>query len=387
MKQKFIGLLIFFIFFNLSLLPTLADDVYSTKMNNPNSNMMYSSHLSEFNILFLHGMPETPNVLVPLKEKLKILFAEKNITMNSWYPHLPDAESVDVWAENIADEINQWSPTGQIVIIGLSMGGKAAVHAVADDSYGIQEKVETVITINSPIKQFQQYYNSFFGYCYPKPIIPLMATELMGYAKPDGLHDVIFFDSTDEANWIAQEKQLLTFTSGEHLPADSLFDDDLGDMFPRVIDDGTVPTPAQYTEYSDTVYYGIQQHESVFRDLSVNGARDNIAENISRYLVGEPINCSVLLDSGVISHRAHFFNHDTTWTDCISPDSVNETKDHVMIQIKKGTFPFKSGISDVYWSTDDSMDAELIIQSYAMLPFTDIVFQWQIFEQKTCIKE
>ncbi len=387
MKQKFIGLLIFFIFFNLSLLPTLADAVGSTKIDNPNSNMIYSSHLSEFNILFLHGMPETPNVLVPLKEQLEIMFAEKNITMNSWYPHLPDAESVHIWAGNIADEINEWSPTGQIIIIGLSMGGKAALHAVADASYGIQDKVDTVITINSPIKQFQQYYNSFFGYCYPKPIIPLMATELMGYAKPDGSLDVIFVDSTDEANWVAQEKQLLTFTSGEHLPADSLFDDDLGDIFPRVIDDGTVPSPAQYTNYSDTVYYGICQHESVFRDLSTDGARDRIAENISQYLQGKPITRSVLRDSGMISHRAHLLFRNNTWTDSISFVPMNEARNHVMIQIKKGTCPFKSGISDVYWSTEDSMDTELIIQSYAMFPFTDILFQWQIFEQKTYIKE
>lgn len=387
MKKKFIVLSISLIFVNMILLPAIADDVDSKKIDDYDNTMSCCSHRSKFNILFLHGMPETPNVLDPLKEKLEILFAEKDFLINSWYPHLPDAESVDVWAENIADEINKWSPDGQIVIIGLSMGGKAALHAVADDSYGIQEKIDIVITINSPIKKFQHFYNSFFGYFYPKPIIPLMATELMGYEKPDGLHDVIFFDSTDEADWIAQEKRLLTFYSGEHHPADPLYDDDLGDMFPRVIDDGTVPTPAQYTDYSDSVYYGVHQHEAVFRDLSIGGARDCIAENISRYLLGEPVNFSVLIDSGVISHRTNPFTQDNSWTDSIRVDTADEKRNQFMVQIKKGTCSFKAGVSDVYWETDEHSDTNLIIHSYALLPFTNIVFQWQIFEEKTSNRE
>ena len=336
---------------------------------------------SEINVLFLHGMPETPNVLVPLQEKLDDLFAGQNVMLNAWYPHLPDAESIEVWAENIVEEIEKWDPNGSIVIIGLSMGGKAAIHAVADSKFNIQQRVDTVITINSPIKKFEKYYNSFFGYWYPPSIIPFMATQVMGYEKADGLADVIFYDSTAEADWIAQQKQLLTFISGERYPNDELFDDALGDMFPRAIDDGTVPTPAQYTELSDTIYYGVCQHEAVFRDLTTNGACDKIAENISRYICGKPVHCSVLADSGIIRHKTHFVTQKTSWTDFITPDGESQ-RDHVLVQIKKDTHRLNTDITEVQWLSENTSDTRFSIQSYSCIPFGKITIQWEFFEKQ-----
>ncbi|MBS3778718.1 MAG: hypothetical protein KGY50_05465, partial [Candidatus Thermoplasmatota archaeon] len=66
------------------------------------TNQGVDSSNQTIHILFLHGMPETPNVLMPLKEKIEGLFAEKEITLDFWYPHLPDTESVDTWADNVA---------------------------------------------------------------------------------------------------------------------------------------------------------------------------------------------------------------------------------------------------------------------------------------------
>jgi hypothetical protein len=63
-----------------------------------------------------------------------------------------------------------------------------------------------------------------------------MGTAVMNYNKPDGFIDVIAVDSSSEAEWIASEKELLTFTSSEPSLADLLFDGGFGDLFSGVLD-------------------------------------------------------------------------------------------------------------------------------------------------------
>jgi pimeloyl-ACP methyl ester carboxylesterase len=339
---------------------------------------------STINILFLHGMPATLNVLKPLREKLEELLSYENVSLNWWYPLLPDFESLDNWADNVVDEIDEWSPNGSIVIIGLSMGGKVALHTVSQARFGIQDKVELVITINSPIKKFQQYYNCFFGYKYPKPLLPFMATWVMGYEKPDGLSDVIFYDSTSEAEWVASEKSLLTFVSGEKIPNSPDFNEVFGDMFPRDCDDGIIPMSAQYISSSTMVYYGQHQHEAVFRDLSLGGARDDIAENITQYLLGQSIQCSVVVDSGYIHHQSDMFSMNGSWSDSVGEHEVNSSRDHFLIQIQQGSSSLLTGISKASWLSDDPMNTVLDICSYSKVPFGKINVYYEIFGKQEC---
>jgi predicted alpha/beta hydrolase family esterase len=106
-------------------------------------------------------MPKTPNVLLPLKKMLDELFSLYNLNVDACYLHLPDCESVDVWAKNVAEEITKWNPSEDIVIVGLNMGSKVAVHLTTYEQFGVQDRIDSVVTINSPLKSFDHYHNAF----------------------------------------------------------------------------------------------------------------------------------------------------------------------------------------------------------------------------------
>jgi len=339
-----------------------------------------SNEPDTIHVLFLHGMPETPNVLIPLKEKINDLFDDQGINLDFCYPHLPDSESVDTWADNVAREINNWNPNGDIVIVGLSMGGKVAVHLTADDSFGVQDRIDSVITINSPLKSFDRYYNAFFGYHYPSFLLPFMGTTVMNYIKPDGFIDVITFDSSNEAAWIASEKELLTFISGESSPADPLFDGGFGDMFPRVLDDGTVPLPAQYVEGSTVFYYGVKQHEAVFRDLNDGGARDKIAETIVDFLLGNSIMQSSKINSGtVFFNRQGLFSEDSFQKIVSQEDMIEYNRDHFEIQISEESSLFHQALVSAEWASEDSKELSLKISGFNLRPFSEIIIDWLVY--------
>ena len=342
---------------------------------------VHSEDEAQIHILFLHGMPETPNVLIPLKEKLDELFTSYNMSLDFCYPHLPDCESVDTWAHNVAEKITTWDPSEDIVIVGLSMGGKVAVHLTANERFGVQDQIDSVITINSPLKSFDRYYNAFFGYQYPSFLLPFMGTTVMDYSKPDGFIDVITFDSCSEAEWIASEKELLTFISGEPSPADPLFDGGFGDMFSRVLDDGTVPLPAQYIDEATVVYYGVKQHESVFRDLEENGARDVIAKTIVDFLLGNQIMVSSKVDQGIESFSRTSFFADNSFNTVVCQDtSVEFERDHFEVQIARNSSVAHQSEVDVAWNEERMDDCTVKMTISHLRPFGRISINWKVFE-------
>ena len=71
----------------------------------------------------------------------------------------PNDVDIQTWANNIADSIDKYLPNKRnLILIGHSMGGKAALYAVANNVGGLADKVAMVVTINSPIKSLQGYY-------------------------------------------------------------------------------------------------------------------------------------------------------------------------------------------------------------------------------------
>jgi len=347
-----------------------------------------SKEHTDIHVLFLHGMPETPNVLMPLKDEMSELFSSYNIDFDYCYPHLPDSESVDIWAGNVAEEILNWNPSGNIVIVGLSMGGKVAVHLTADESFGVQNRIDSVITINSPLKAFDSYYNAFFGYQYPSILLPFMGTTVMNYSKPDGFIDVITFDSSSEAAWVASEKELLNFISGEPCPVDPLFDGGFGDMFPRVSDDGTVPLPAQYIPQGTVFYYGVKQHESVFRDLDEGGARDMIAETIVDFLLGDSIMQSLKINSGtVFFNRQGLFSEDS-FQKIVSKENMNEyNRDHFEIRVSNESSLFHQALVSAEWMSENSDELSLKIMVSHLKPFAQITIDWIVYAKESVSRE
>ncbi len=347
-----------------------------------------SKEPTNIHVLFLHGMPETPNVLMPLKDVMSDLFSSYDIDFDYWYPHLPDSESVDTWAGNVAEEISDWNPSGNIVIVGVSMGGKVAVHLTADESFGVQDRIDSVITINSPLTSFDRYCNAFFGYQYPSFLLPFMGTTVMNYSKPDGFIDVITVDSSSEAAWIASEKELLNFISGEPFPADPLFDAGFGDMFPRVLDDGTVPLPAQYINQGTVVYYGVKQHESVFRDLEEGGARDIIAETIVNFLRGDSIMQSSKIDFGsVVFNRSGPFSEDC-FQKIVSIENTNDLdRDHFEIRVSNESSLFHQASVSAEWMTENSDELSLKIMVSQLRPFSKITIDWIVYGNESVSRQ
>ncbi len=332
--------------------------------------------------LFLHGMPEKPNILTPLKEKLEERFNKVNITFNFLYPHLPDSESIDTWAENVAKVIKKWDKAKNIVIIGLSMGGKVAVHLTANKKYEVQHKIDTVITINSPLLPLKNFRNKFFGKYYPSFVLPFISSYVLGYEKPDGLRDVIYFDSSKEVKWIKENKHFLAFVSGNNNPKNKG-----NDYFPWCSDDGIVPLSAQYVEGTPAIYYGEKEHEAVFLDPEVT---EIIAQAIFDYLSGNPIISFEKFKSGFVRFkRKGLFSPSSQKVIIKLPLPEGRKRSHFEIKILSDNYPFllhQANVKCKWANRKDEKDASLIIEVSNLLPFEEVFIRWTVFQKKLIIR-
>jgi pimeloyl-ACP methyl ester carboxylesterase len=332
------------------------------------------------NILFLHGTPGEPFHMEPLKDKIEELLHEQGLELNHWNPDLPNSDSLEDWSSNVANAINEWGTHERIVIVGHSFGGKVAIYAVYNDIGGMRDKVDTVITVNSPIRKYEGvYYNAYArSYRYPDFLISLFAKEI-GCEKTDSLKDVFISDCTDEANWVANNKRWLSIVSGERYPNDKKCNWGNVDLFPRDMDDGLVPLSAQYTDQADTVYYGVYRHDALFENLSEGGGRDIITEIIVKYLLGEELEYSVLTCSGEYHHRADIWPGKDVWDDEVGQMGTKE-RSHYEVEILPCTTPL-TGIESMEWKTPDPNDLRINIKSYAYSPWMFIKIRWRIYHK------
>jgi hypothetical protein len=284
----------------------------------------------ELNFVFLHGAPGEPLSMTPLRDTLasklksKIAVYEQNnpgmnIQVNTWIPNLDNDESVSSWADNIANFVNDSLPDKEnLILIGHSMGGKSAIYAVYNNS-GLKAKTLSVITINSPIEKMSNYkpitgYNIWENFC---------DAWLNGQTHDTGTGDngvcasVAHHDSRDEARWIAQEKHLLMFISGELHPNSGQCDlppeFPIFDGLPRDQDDNLFPMSAQCVPEADVVYYGPYCH-CALQDQDP-AARNFMAETIASYVFGDLIGCSVLVREGNYDHKSAWGVETATWED------------------------------------------------------------------------
>ncbi|GAI54949.1 unnamed protein product, partial [marine sediment metagenome] len=82
----------------------------------------------------------------------------------------PNDVDIKTWANNIADSIDRhFHNKKDLILIGHSAGGKAALYAVAHNVGDLADKVVLVVTINSPVKSLDEYYvtggGSVLDYC------------------------------------------------------------------------------------------------------------------------------------------------------------------------------------------------------------------------------
>jgi pimeloyl-ACP methyl ester carboxylesterase len=281
----------------------------------------------ELNLVFLHGAPGEPLSMGPLETALRDSLAPKitayeqshpgmNIEVNTWIPDLDNDESVSSWANNIATFINDNLPNKEnIILIGHSMGGKSAIYAVKNNVGGLQAKTLAVVTINSPIEEMDHYVTTG-GFSIWENFCGAWFT-LSGHDTQTGDNgvctSVAHHDSRDEAIWIAQNKHLLMFISGEDGgPNSTQCNSLIGDGLPRDQDDELFPISAQNVPEADVVYYGNYCHSA----LHDNSAATNfMAETISNYIFGDVIHCSVLVREGSYDNKADIYPGTDSWED------------------------------------------------------------------------
>ncbi len=364
--------------------------------------------VKELNFVFLHGAGGHTGALQLLADTIMeqaegyiLDYSRTNpgtkITVNTLQRYYPNNVDIDTWANNIADSINKhFSNKKDLILIGHSMGGKAAIHAVAQNIGGLADKVKLVVTINSPIKSLGQYYfTGGVGYWQARWLLP-----------PDlgVINSTVYYDSSQEASWVGYNKHWLAFISSEGAPFSSQFDVAGVDALPRDMDDSITPISAQYSDWADVVNYGEYGHNDFSVSKEVAGF---MADKILRYIFGGSIECSVLARGGAFERKANWLPVMSRWQDIVGEFPVmsgciwhiNESYtqwrewEDVVGECYPGDkrssyrvsrvshFPFLTSIEEVNWMSSDNLnDCRLYIKTRAA-PRSRVEVEWSIYRQ------
>jgi hypothetical protein len=319
--------------------------------------------------------------------------------MDRCYPNNVDA---DTWAQNIADSVVKYLPgKGDIILIGHSMGGKSALHAVAKNIGGLADRTRLVVTINSPIKRLDLFQAAggatLNDYCRAFVV------------KPDrGIcTSVTTDDSSEDGLWVGKNRHWLAFISGESSPLSSDFNYGGPDPFPRDADDGVVPIAAQYADGADVVYYGERGHSDFNDDEEL---ADYMAREILEYIFGGVIECSVFTQvgtfehyssglwgtdnweditgdipglSGVIRHRNNSYTLWQRWEDVIEyepPTYENSRRTRYEVSLSKSS-GILTGIEELRWlETENPYDFRVYVRTKAA-PLNALQLDWKVYRQ------
>ena len=369
------------------------------------------TQVKELNFVFLHGAAGTccamqllADTVMEQIEPYIQAYEEANpdidIQVNILNRCYPSDVDMQTWANNIADSVGRYLRGKQnIILIGHSAGGKAALYAVAHNIGGMMEKVAMVVTINSPIDALENYYitggAAVVDYCSARWLL----------ADAGVCDDVAYYDSTEDGSWVASNKHWLAFVSGESAPSSEQFDYAGVDVWPRDMDDSTVPIAAQYSTAADVVYYGEYGHSDFTESEVVAGF---MAEQILTYIFGGTIECSVIAGSGTFEHKANWFLGTDYWEDIVGgvlvdggqiehtndslwgwhewQDVVGEAPEGSLrstyVVTLENPFLFFNSVAESNWfADDDSEDCRLYIRSWAA-PGNSVTVNWKIYRQQ-----
>lgn len=368
----------------------------------------------ELNFVFLHGAGGNICTFQLLSECIMEQIAayiddyEKDnagtmVRVNMLQRCYPSDVDIDTWANNIDESIDEYFPDkNNLILVGHSMGGKAALYTVAQNVGGLADRVAMVITINSPVKSLNSYYvaggGSVLQYCRARWLL----------SDQGVCNSVTYYDSSQDGSWVSSNKHWLAFISGEAAPLSKRYDIGGVDAWPRNMDDGLIPLSAQYSEGADVVYYGEQGH-GVFD--SSDEVAEFMAEQILCYLFGEEIECSVFARGGILEHEAGWLPGRDSWEDIVGgvPSSTdmlqhkNEsyfkwqewedvagwcppgTSRHTYYVSIADSFlfltNFLTGIEEIRWANpDDPEDCRLYIRTRAA-PRNSVRVNWSIHRQ------
>ncbi|MFC1949572.1 esterase/lipase family protein [Chloroflexota bacterium] len=362
----------------------------------------------ELNFVFLHGMGGNPCTFQLMSDQIKDLIPAYIYRYQRMYPGTeirvdtlsrcyPGYVGIATWAENVVDSINtRFSGKDNIILIGHSTGGKVALYAAARNTGNIADRVAAVVTINSPVRRLNQYYVPGGG-----PMEDYCRTTLLG-SDQGVCNSLAVYDSSEDGLIVSQTKDWLAFVSSEEAPLSRQYDRSGVDVWPRNRDDGIVPLPAQFSDGADVVYYGEYGHSDV---ALLDEPSRLVADQILRYVFGDPIECSVPVRNGTLEHEADWLLGTDRWYDIVggvvSSNGSILHKNHLYFQwqewedvvgdcsgddiraysyVRLSSLPVLTSIQSAYWfSADDAGDCRLKIRS-RMAPLMSVKVDWAVYQ-------
>jgi pimeloyl-ACP methyl ester carboxylesterase len=366
------------------------------------------SQVIELNFVFLHGAGSSVcnfqlftdillEQITPYVEEYEEANPGIEIEVNILARCYPSDEDIETWAQNIAESIDEYLPgSDNIILIGHSAGGKAALYAVAHNVGGLADRVALVVTINSPIKSLDGYYvtggGSVMDYCRARWLL-----------SDQGIcNSISYYDSSSDGSWVGSNIHWLAFISAESSPVSEQFNPGGIDAWPRDMDDSAIPISAQYASGADVVYYGEHGHSDFVTDEEVAGF---MVEQILHYIFGGGVECSVfarggsfehranwllgtdywedivggiLVSSGLLEHRNESFFAWQVWEDVVGGCPPGSERAYYVVNLVN-PFLFFRNVQEVYWlSTDNTEDCRLYIRTLAA-PRNEVVVEWSVY--------
>ena len=353
--------------------------------------------------VFLHGMGGNPGTFQLLSDSIvdklpayvrgfeqknpDVIILAADETLIRQYPNYVD---IDTWANNIATSINKYFPYKNLVLVGHSMGGKAALYMTAHNIGNISDRIAAVVTINSPVKKLSGYYTIGGANFFQEKFL---LTQDRGVIK-----SLETYDASADGKWVAEHKHWLALCSSESSPMGSKFNTSGVDPLPWDMDDTIVPISAQYADGADVVYYGEHYHSEFGDDPALSSA---LADYILKYVFGDDIDLSVLSLSGSVKYDAGIFpfqynfkailgeeqlatgtftyNNDSWWwqgqTFVVGEANLNGIRSS--FDIKTQCIPIISGLSQANWLKSDEGDSRLVVRVRAA-PRSRVIVTWSI---------
>lgn len=249
-------------------------------------------------VVFLHGWLGNPSRLDALAHHLrgevksKALPVKKDFLLESY----ENTQGVDLWAKDIVRSIpSSWN---RLVFVAFSMGGKAVLRALADDTIGrsLKERTELVITINTPYHKLSsaKYGIDIYPICkvvswtaaVPKLFEGKSMAELYSGDMGDkgACRSLSYYSSAQDLDEVVSSGiPVIAFVSAMGAKSKAC-NFGLFDPYPNYADDGIVPLPAQsHPSVTKRINYGAYCHNDVTHKSAPTLAR-LIAEEIQSHL-------------------------------------------------------------------------------------------------------
>lgn len=367
------------------------------------------TQVKELNFVFLHGMGGNScsmQLLADFVTEQLPAFAsyyerdnpDTEIRINKLIRCYPGYDDIETWAQNITSSIDEhFGDKQDLIIVGHSMGGKTALYAVAQNINNLADKTAMVVTINSPIKSLNEYYIPGGG-----EVVDYCRTAMLG--TDEGIcESVALRDSSQDGEWVSQNKHWLAFIAAEGAPLSEQFDRAGVDVWPRDMDDGAIPLSAQYSDAADVFYYGQHGHSDFG---NIDGVAEVIADRTLRYIFGMPIECSVLSREGTLEHKADWLLGTDHWIDVVSAVLISSGRlehrnkywtrwlqwEDVLgecptqgqrsnILITQLSLPILTSVKEVRWfNPDDPEDCRIYIRT-GTAPRMTVRLDWAIYQR------